>query len=310
MKRLRIIVSLPNQNHYQRAQAKAAQLKAGELGAEVQVLDANNDAVNQSQQLLAVLQSSSVPLPDAIVVEPLTSTGLGKVAEAALDARVAWVLLNSQADYIEQFRAKGKAAVFAVTRDHTEIGRIQGRQFAALLPHGGTVLYIKGPNTSAAAVQRTLGAESVNPGNINLRSLRSQWTEVSAREAVAAWLRLSTSRPGSIQLVGCQYDGIARGAQRAFQEIPSTEDRGRWLSLPFTGVDGLLDEGQKWVNHGELTATVVAPITTEVAVETLVQALRTGTQPPAVTFLDLKSYPSLETLTEQGRKRASVVPVP
>ena len=251
-----------------------------------------------------MLQSSSGPRPDAILVEPLTSTGLVKVAEAAVAAGVAWVLLNSSADYIDQLRVKTKLPVFAVTRDHGEIGRIQGSQFEALLPNGGTVLYIQGPNTSAAASQRTIGAESTRPANIQMRGLRSQWTEQSAQAAVSSWLRLSTSRPGSIDLVGCQYDGIARGARQAFQEISSAEDRAHWLSLPFTGVDGLADEGLQWVDRGELSATVVAPITTQVAVEALVKAMLTGTQPPPVTLLDLKSYPSLDKLSELGKKSA------
>ena len=308
MSKLRLVVSLPNQNHYQKEQAKAAQMQAEGLGAEVKILDANNDSVSQSQQLLEVLQSKSAPRPDAILVEPLTSTGLIRVAEAAVAAGVSWVLLNSHVDYIDRLRSQSKACVFAVTRDHVEIGRIQGRQFAALLPNGGTVLYVQGPNTSAAAVQRTTGMESVKPANINVRALRSQWTEQSAHEAVAAWLRLSTSKPEAIDLVGCQYDGIARGARKAFQEVLRGEDRDRWLALPFTGVDGLPDEGQVWVNRGELVATVVAPITTLVATDLLVNALRTGTQPSGLTLLELKSYPPLEALSALGAKRAAQKP--
>jgi ribose transport system substrate-binding protein len=304
MGKLRILVSLPNQNDYQQAQANAVKLKASELGFEAQILDANNDAVNQSQQLLGALQSRSEPLPDAILVEPLTSTGLAKVAEAAVAAGVSWVLLNSQMDYIDRLRTKSKALLFAVTRDHTEIGRVQGRQFAALLPHGGTVLYVQGPNTSGAATQRTLGVESVKPANIHIRALRSQWTEQSAREAVSTWLRLSTSRPGSINLVGCQYDGIALGARRAFKEVSQPEERTHWISLPFTGVDGLAHQGRTWVDRGELTATVVAPITTGVAIDKLMKALHTGTPPPPVTLLDLRSHPSLEILAEFGQKSA------
>ncbi len=305
MGKLRFLVSLPNQNHYQQAQARAVKLRSLDLGADVEILDADNDAVNQSQQLLGALQSRTAPRPDAILVEPLTSTGLAKVAEAAVAAGVSWILLNSQMDYVERLRDKGKAFVFAVTRDHVEIGRIQGRQFAALLPRGGAVLYIQGPNTSTAAVQRAQGMESTKPANIMVRTLRSQWTEGSARETVTPWLRLSTSRPGSVDLVGCQYDGIARGARQAFQEAPVAEDRTRFLSLFFTGVDGLPDEGQTWVNRGELTATVVAPITTEVAVEELMKVLRSGGQPPPVTFLKLTSYPPLESLAELGRKISS-----
>src|SRR5579859_5603055 len=120
--------------------------------------------------------------------------------------------------------------------------------------------------------------ESTRPGNITVRALRSQWTEQSAYEAVHAWLKLSTSRPGSINLVGCQYDGIAAGARKAFREA-SSEDRDKWLALPITGVDGLADEGQIWVNRGELTATVVALTTTAVAVEMVVKSIESGVQP-------------------------------
>jgi ribose transport system substrate-binding protein len=301
MKPLRLLVSLPNRNHYQLEQAKAATSRASQLGAEARVLDADNNPVNQSQQIVEALQSRD-NRPDAILVEPLTSTALVKVAEAAVAAGVAWVLLNSDADYLERLRSKPNVPVFVVTRDHIEIGRIQGRQFAALLPNGGSVLYIQGPNTSSAAAQRTQGMESTRPANVTIRAIRSQWTEQSAHEAVQSWLRLSTSRPGSIQVVGCQYDGIAAGARKAFREIASSEDRDRWLGLPITGVDGLPDEGQIWVNRGELTATVVALTTTAVAVEMVIKALEKGMQPPPVTLVELKSYPPLEKLALKAKK--------
>jgi len=301
MKPLRLLVSLPNRNHYQLEQAKAATSRASQLGADARVLDADNNPVTQSQQIVEALQSRD-GRPDAILVEPLTSTALVKVAEAAVGSGVAWVLLNSDADYVQRLRSKPNVPVFVVTRDHVEIGRIQGRQFAALLPDGGSVLYMQGPNTSAAAVQRTQGMESTRPANITIRALRSQWTEQSAHEAVQSWLRLSTSRPGSIQVVGCQYDGIAAGARKAFREVASSEDRDKWLALPITGVDGLPDEGQVWVNRGELTATVVALTTTAVAVEMVVKALEKGVQPAPVTLVELKSYPPLEKLALKALK--------
>jgi ribose transport system substrate-binding protein len=301
---LQLLVSLPNHNHYQQEQAKAAISRASQMAAEAHVVDADNNPVTQSQQIVEALQKKE-GRPDAILVEPLTSTALVKVAEAAVGLGVGWGLLNSDADYIERLRGKPKVPVFVVTRDHIEIGRIQGRQFAALLPEGGSVLYIQGPNTSAAAVQRTQGMESAKPANITIRALRSQWTEQSAYEAVHAWLKLSTSKPGSIQVVGCQYDGIAAGAKKAFREVASPQERDQWLALPITGVDGLPDEGQQWVNRGELTATVVALTTTAVAVEMAVKALQGGTPPPPVTLVELKSYPALEKLAQKAKKAST-----
>jgi ribose transport system substrate-binding protein len=304
MKKLRFVVSLPNDNSYQQEQAAAAIDTAHSLEADVQILRADNDAVTQSRQVLEIIQAPA-SRPDGILLEPLTTTGLARAAEAAVDAGIAWVVLNSDVDYLDRLRARSKIPAFCVTRDHTEIGRIQGRQFAALLPNGGTVLYVQGPATNSAALQRTAGMESTKPGNINVKALRSNWEESSAYQSVSAWLRLSTNRSTAIGAVGCQYDGIAKGARTAFETIPDSADRERWLSLPFTGVDGLASEGKAWVDQGILAATVVSLTTTEVAVQMLVRALRTGIQPPLRTVIDLSSYPALKDLSAKAHKAAA-----
>ena len=301
MKKFHFVVSLPNQNTYHLEQAAAARETALQLGGEVEILHADNDAVTQSRQVLEIVQSRAQSKPDAILFEPLTTTGLVRAAEAAVGAGIGWVVLNSDVDYLERLRGiNSKVPVFGVTRDHTEIGRIQGRQFAALLPNGGTVLYVQGPANNSAAVQRTAGLESTKPANIQIKALRSNWEEASAHQAVRAWLRLSTNRTVPIGLVGCQYDGMARGARKAFEELPDRE-RDRWLSLPFTGVDGLAAEGKVWVDQGIMAATVVSLTTTQVAVQMLVRAMAGGTQPPLRTLIDLASYPSLEKLSAKRK---------
>jgi ribose transport system substrate-binding protein len=301
MKKLNLIVSLPNENSYQREQAREAQEIGASFGAHVRVLQADNDSVLQSQQLLELLQSKTEPRPDAILFEPLTATALARVGEAAVASGIAWVILNCDVDYLPMLRSRAKVPVFCVTRDHTDIGRIQGRQLAALLPNGGSVLYIQGPATSSAAAQRTNGMESTKPGNIKIRTLRSPWTVEGAQEAVNAWLRLSTSRAESVDLVACQYDGIAIGARKAFQELLNTSERDAWLERPFTGIDGLPSEGQAWVDQKLLTATVIAGTTTRKAIELLATALETGYPPHERTVIEAKSYPTLEQLEKLGR---------
>ena len=199
---MKLAVSLPNENSYQLEQAREAQAAAGRLGVELQILYADNDAVTQSQQVLDIVQAPAGQRPDAVLFEPLTATALARVAEAAVSNGIGWVVLNCDVEYLGPLRSRSKAPVFSVTRDHAEIGRIQGRQFATLLPAGGTVLYIQGPATSLAAVQRTIGMESTKPANIKTKTLRSPWTEPGAHEAVNSWLRLSTSRAEGIDLVG------------------------------------------------------------------------------------------------------------
>jgi ribose transport system substrate-binding protein len=305
MKKLRFLVSLPNNNSYQHEQATAATETALRLGAEVQIFHADNDAVTQSRQVLEAIQSRSTSRPDAILLEPLTTTGLVRAAEAAVAAGIGWVVLNSDVDYLDRLRSGSNVPLFSVTRDHTEIGRIQGRQFAALMPEGGTVLYVQGPANNSAAGQRTIGLESTKPSNIQIKALRSNWEEASACQAVSSWLRLSTNRAISIGVVGCQYDGIAKGARRAFEDLPDRREREQWLRLPFTGVDGLAAEGKAWVDQGILAATVVSLTTTEVALQMLVRAISNSTQPPLRTLIDLASYPALESLSVKGKKMAA-----
>jgi ribose transport system substrate-binding protein len=305
LKKLHFVLSLPNDNSYQHEQAASATKTALQLGAEVQVLHANNEALTQSQQVLDIVQSRSIPRPDAVLLEPLTTTGLGRAAEAAVSAGIGWVVLNSDVDYLDRLRSTATIPVFSVTRDHSEIGRIQGRQFAALLPKGGTVLYIQGPANSSAANQRTAGMEEMKPFVVQIKALRSNWEEASACRAVSSWLRLTTNRAASIGVVGCQYDGIAKGARKAFEDLPDRAEREHWLSLPFTGVDGLPREGRAWVDQGILAATVVSLTTTQVALEMLVRAMSDGVQPPLRTLIPLASYPAIENLTRK-RERAAV----
>ncbi|HSB74792.1 MAG TPA: substrate-binding domain-containing protein [Terriglobales bacterium] len=297
MKKLSLLVSLPtNDNDYQIEQANSAKDAARRLNVDIQIIHADNDAISQSQQLLKVIQSSSGPRPDAIIFEPAGGTGLPQVGAAATAVGIGWVVLNREVEYIPELRRNCKAPVFSITSDHEEIGRIQGRQFAALLPKGGFVLYIQGPSGSSAAQQRTSGMYETKPANVQVRTLKGKWTEVSSYQAVSSWLRLCTSREMHIDLVAGQDDSMALGARKAFQEQTSITERERWLSLPYTGCDGLPQTGQAWVRSGLLAATVVIPANTGMAIEMVAHSINSGTQPPERTCTVAESFPSLQAL--------------
>lgn len=66
MEKLSLVISLPNENSYQREQGKAAQETAMGVGAEIRILQADNDAVTQRQQLLEIMQSKPEQRPHAI----------------------------------------------------------------------------------------------------------------------------------------------------------------------------------------------------------------------------------------------------
>jgi ribose transport system substrate-binding protein len=296
MKKLKFILCLTNNdNDYQIEQAAAAQTVAKRLGVELQVIDAENDSVTQSQKLLNIIQSRG-SLPDGIIFEPVGGTALPQVARAAAIAGIGWVVLNRDAEYIPELRQAYRVPAFCITSDHEEIGRIQGRQFGAILPHGGAVLYIQGPSESLAAKQRTFGMYETKPAEIQVKLMKAQWTEASAQRTVSSWLRLSTSQQTHLDLIAAQDDSMALGARKAFQEELNLQARERWLKLPYIGCDGLPDSGQTWVRRGLLTATIFVPPNSGTALEMLVQAIQGGTMPVERSMVAPVSFPALDVL--------------
>ena len=309
MKRLSFLVSLTNNdNDYQQEQAVAAEKAARRLGVDVKVIDANNDALTQSQQLLHHIQDSTVAKPDAILFEPAGGTAFPQVARAAVAAGIGWVVLNHEADYILELRRLYKVPVLAISSDHVEIGIIQGKQFAALLPNGGSMLYIEGPANSSAAKERSTGMNRAKPLNIQVKSIRANWTEDSAYKAVSSWLRLQTSQHAKIDLVGAQDDSMAIGVRKAFSEIAEGE-RVRWMRIPITGCDGMPKTGQAWVRNGTLAATIFIRPNTDLAMEMLVETFKTGAAMPERKVTDSESVPSLAELAAAGAKLAQAAKV-
>lgn len=301
MKRLSFLVSLTNNdNDYQQEQAAAAEKTARRLGVDVKIIQANNDALLQSQQLLQYVQDSSMAKPDAILFEPAGGTAFPQVARAAAAAGIGWAVLNFDVDYVLELRRQYKVPMCAITSDHEEIGKIQSLQFAALLPNGGSVLYIEGPNNSSAAKQRSLGMGKTKPANINVKTIRANWTEESSYKAVTSWLRLQTSQHSRIDLVGAQDDSMAMGARKAFSEI-AEPDRARWMKIPVTGCDGMPKTGQAWVRNGSLAATIYIRPNTDLAIEMLVDAFKNGTMLPERKVTEPESIPSMAELAAAGK---------
>jgi ribose transport system substrate-binding protein len=295
MKRLRVVVSLPNDNAYQHEQRLVAKSTGQRMGLDVQVMQANDDSTTQSQQLLKIIESSAESWPNAFLVEPLSATGLRRVAEGAVAGGIAWVISNSEVDYIKHLRKSPRVPVFTVTQGQREIGQLQGKQLAALLPQGGSVLYIEGPSMSLVAVQRREGLETTKPRNVRITTIRSQWSEESAYQSAAARLQLAASRAEQFDLVAGQSHELALGARKAFRNIANQEQREKWLGLPFIG-SGISSQVKPLVDGGVLAAAVITSVTMELALKLLVRAIETQVQPPERSVVEALSYPDLDKL--------------
>jgi ribose transport system substrate-binding protein len=295
MTRRKILVALITQdNDYQKEQAAVAESTARRLDVDVTVVFANGDAITQTQQILSAIRVAA-DRPDAIVVEPV-GTGMLGVAKSAAQAGCGWIVLNREADYLKAIRESSTAPIGSVDCDNVEVGRIQGRQFAALLPSGGSVLYVEGPPTDVSK-QRRAGMEETLPSNIEIKLIRGRWTEESAFLAVNPWLQLESKRQSNIGVIGCQNDAMAMGARRAVEGLSDAVARERLLKTPFTGVDGVRETGQAWVQKGLMAATVVTPALTGLAIEMLVKSFATGTQVPERTLTKPTSFPLVEKIS-------------
>ena len=282
-------------NDYQRQQAADAERAAQSLGIKLTIIDADNDAINQSQMLLHAIQSKG-KRPEAIIFEPVSGTGLPHVARAAVDAGISWVILNRELSYLNELRPANNCFVFGFGSNHNEIGRIQAAQLAALVPDGGEVLLIEGPSDNLAAKQRTDGFLEKKSSKITVKQLKGKWSEDSGFQAISSWLRLSTSHQTNVRAVIAQNDDMAMGARKAFEEVSSSAERDKWLKTPFIGVDGLPGTGQMWVKSGKLTATVVVPPNSGAALKALADAVSGGARPPHYTFTSPQSLPELSKL--------------
>jgi ABC-type sugar transport system substrate-binding protein len=305
MDNLNVVVALiTRDNDYQAAQAACASEAAARTGVTLQIVYAQGDAVNQTQQLVKIIQDSA-HRPHAILVEPV-GTEMIQVAKAAVGAGIGWGVLNRDPAYISDLRRSSLAPSFIVTTDQEEVGRIQGEQINAIVGEGN-ILYIEGP-FGGVAQARTRGMLSTKSARVEAKMLRADWTEQTAFRAIKSWLTLSTSRQLQVRAVVCQNDAMAMGARKALTELME-KDRDHWKNIPFTGCDGVPKTGQEWVRKGLLRATVITATSAGLAVELFAKAFRTGSMPPARTLLTPISFPEISQLAAKQARGASGVPV-
>ena len=114
--KLKILVSLPTrENDFQIEQARSAEQTARTLGIAAEISYADNDAVNQSTQILKALQRDPETRPDGIVFEPIGGDALPRVARVARTAGVGWAVLNRAPEDIAELRSGATAPIFTIS---------------------------------------------------------------------------------------------------------------------------------------------------------------------------------------------------
>ena len=307
MRRTVALCLLDKDNGHQQLIEKDARSTAKKAGLELDTYFANGHVTAQVKQIYGCIHGEAAARTCAIVVMPARDNGLNRVAHDAVRAGLAWICLNREMDCLTDLRREFPAIpIGTVTPDQLEIGRIQGRQFRALLPGGGRVLYVQGSAQSSPARMRLQGMrEAIAGSNIEAADvLDGNWVAAHAEHIVGGWLRMVMSGKSRLDLIGCQNDLMAGGAQKALETVGAYLNRPDLATIRLTGCDGLPDFGQRMVNEGKLAATIIVPSSGTPALELVAAAVESGRLPPATVTLASAAYPSETSLSGGSRKSA------
>jgi ABC-type sugar transport system substrate-binding protein len=268
-------------------------------GFSVVEYDADDDAQLQVQQLRVCLGSAESARPKAVFVNPVSESLLAEVARQAVRLGIPWVSLNRTPRHVTDLRREFPTArVFCVDPDQRGVGRLQGQQFQTLLPAGGELFYVHGPQSASSSRLRLAGVQSeLSASKVHMTVGGGDWSEESGFLAAMSWLHSARDRDWAACVIGAQNDDMALGAYKALQQQASARKRPHLTRIRITGCDGEPNYGQRLVAEGVLAATVVIPPTTGRAVDEVATALEVGMSTLADVSLDVTSFPAIEALS-------------
>ncbi len=276
-----------------------------------------DDAMTQSQQIAASIWTTPC---DALVILAKTACGPRNLLREAVTRERSVVLLNrtsSDMDPAEPWSwpslRKDFPAILTATTvpDAIETGRLQARQFHALLPGGGNILYVLGDPTSSDGVDRLRGLEEVlaQDQSYNMRMAVGGFREASADAACRRWLRTALANSSfKLDLIGSQSEVMIPGIRASLQAWAAEAKRPDLLEVPITAVDGT-DLYKSEVDRGMLAATVETPSRITAAIDLLASHWAHRRIPSELIIeLPVRSYPPLEQLkpvAPNGPRRAA-----
>ena len=223
-------------NAFQIAVTEGAQAKAAELGVELTILSADQDAATQISQIEQCVSEGY----NAILFEPVDPDGLRDAAKAAADAGV--VVINV-VSFCTDWETAGIAAVSC--GNNIKAGENEMQHVADLLGGKGNVAILTGPSAVTDALDRLTGYENILANYPDMKQVVApadcQWDTAKAQATVESWLSAY-----DLDAIVCQNDGMAVGAGNA---------AGADSGIVITGLDGTPD-GYEAIKDGRITGTV------------------------------------------------------
>ncbi|RKX74771.1 MAG: hypothetical protein DRP87_16155 [Spirochaetes bacterium] len=248
---------------YYLAMDKAAKDTAAEHGADIIVLNAEEDISKQ----ISDIESLLVKGVDALIVNSTTEYGTMPVIKKAKSMGVPVVAIdrNLYGDYLAY-----------VGIDQWKAGQLQGEYISKeLLPNGGNILMIIGDPGCPASIGRGNGMldvlEKSGKDYKVLATYKASYNQMlgmqKMEEGIAAF-------GDKIDLVYCANDSMALGALAALREAGMTD-------VLVCGIDGQKEAYEEIRKGGQYKSTVInnpTEITTK-AVDLLIDYLANGKEP-------------------------------
>ncbi|XVV03818.1 substrate-binding domain-containing protein [Actinosynnema sp. CA-248983] len=239
-------------NPYFVALKEGAEKAAAELGVKLTVVDAQNDATNQINQV----QTFTTQGVKAIIINPVDSKQAAPAAKAAENANIPLVAVDRSVD-------QGKV-VSEVASDNVQGGTLAAIELGRAV--SGDVVHLQGIPGASAARDRGQGFEQgLNSGGIKV--VASQPADFNRAKGLDVMTNLLQANPG-IKGVFADNDEMALGAIKALGDRAGKE-------VAVVGFDGTPD-GLKAVEDGTMAATIAQQpdVLGRKAVEQAVKAAR------------------------------------
>lgn len=223
-------------NAFQIAVSEAAEAKAEEMGVDLTILSADQDAATQISQIEQCVSEGY----NAILFEPVDPDGLCDAAKSAADAGVVVINIISACTDWENY------GISAVSYgDNVKAGETEMQHVADLLGGKGNIAILTGPSGDSGGLQRMEGYENILKNYPDMVQVVApadcQWDTASAQATVESWLSAY-----DLDAIICENDGMAVGAGNA---------AGANSGIVIAGVDGTPD-GFEAIKDGRITGTV------------------------------------------------------
>lgn len=216
-----------------------AKAEAQKQGAELVVMDAQNDIEKQNADVQDLITKGI----DVLILNPTNPTAVVPALNAAKQANIQVVTVDRPTEE--------KVAAF-VGRDNKEMGRIAGKQAVAILggegKATGKVIELQGDAGGKVMMDRHDGFHEIVGKESGVKIVEGPYADYVRAKAVKAFQDLLQANP-DVNLVYAHNDDMALGALQVLEQAKMLD------KVKIVGIDGL-SEAVKAIVDGKYSATV------------------------------------------------------